>query len=359
MPFKAHLGVPRVAARIALVEAVGERPLCAYEVFGRVFRARVAVAVVPSHASVKAQLVFLFVVEVETEHLRRLQSAPSAAEPSASPAEAAVVGVVGAAESHQPQLVGKPHSHEPCGIAVFSSVREVGVRQQSFVHAFLYSEVEHGLFLAVVDARHPGEVALLVVRFHLLYYRGRQVFQSGLGVSHHKLLAVYENLLYLLAVDCYVSVVVNLGSRQSFYQLFDHRPLGSPVGRSVVDKRVFACGHLQGAAGHGGPLQHYGVGFHAYRAQRHVLSAADGDVLVVSLEAYARHLQYVLAVGRGCYAERTVCGGQPSLGHCAVGLQQFHRCHGQRLVCFSFDDLSGHVALRERSESCRHDGNQQ
>ena len=207
--------------------------------------------------SVKAQLVFLFIVEVETEHLRRLQSAPSAAEPSASPAEAAVVGVVGAAESHQPQLVGKPHCHEPCGIAVFSSVREVGVRQQSFVHALLYSEVEHGLFLAVVDARHPGEVALLVVRFHLLYYRGRQVFQSGLGVSHHKLLAVYENLLYLLAVDCYVSVVVNLGSRQSFYQLFDHRPLGSPVGCSVVNKRVFACGHLQGAAGHGSPLQHY------------------------------------------------------------------------------------------------------
>ena len=317
---------------------------------------------VPAHASVHLQLVilpvFLLVVEVGAQHLRRLQAAPTSAEASAAPAESAPVDVLGIAESEHAELVFEAHRHGAGGVAVLGSVGQVGVGDETLVHALLHTEVENGLFLAVVDAGDTGQVALLVIRFHLFYNGCGQVLQCRLGVAHHEFLAVHENLLHLLAVDGDVAVVVNLCSWQALYQLLHHRPLWSAVGRGVVDECVLLCRHFQRASGHGGSLQHYGVRLHGDCSCGGFSPPAQADVLVHGLEADARHLQNVLAVGGSLHAERAVCGGQAALHHCAVCLQEFHRRHGQRLAGVALGHRARYGPLGHGRDCCRRDGNQ-
>ena len=127
---------------------------------------------VPSETSVELQLVFLFVVEVSAKHLGGIQSVTTSAKASSSTSarESHVVGVVGIAHEHYICIVLEEGTHTTCSITVASTCSNVKVREHTLVHTTLHGEVEHGLLLAVVDARHPCEVALLVVCLHLFYY---------------------------------------------------------------------------------------------------------------------------------------------------------------------------------------------
>ena len=231
---------------------------------------------VPAHASVQLELLSVVVVEVHTKHLRRVQSVAPASEvaPSASTRKALVVHIVGVAHEHEPQLVREVCPHEPLGIPVFRSVAHVGVAEESAVHAALQCEVEHGLLVAVVNARHSRQVALVVVCLHLLYDGRGKVFQSRLSVSRHELLAVHLYLLHLLSVDGHLAVVVYLCARQTLYQLFYHRAFRRPVSRRVVHQRVFSHHHPCGMSRHGGSLQHRG-----FRSEHHLAHVGVRAVL--------------------------------------------------------------------------------
>ena len=126
---------------------------------------------VPAHAAVEFQHPFLLVIHVETHHLACAKSRPSAAETpaSATAGEAHVVHVVGIAEAHETEIAVETCRHNACGIAVLRAYAEVGVGEHALVHAFLQPEVEHSLLFAIVNARHPSQVALLVIRLYLLY----------------------------------------------------------------------------------------------------------------------------------------------------------------------------------------------
>lgn len=79
-----------------------------------------------------------------------------------------------------PVVVGKIATHTTHIVAILVTHTQVDIGNHTLVHTFLYTEVEHGLFLSIIDTSHLGEIALLVVCLDLIYDAGRQVF-SGLS----------------------------------------------------------------------------------------------------------------------------------------------------------------------------------
>ncbi len=55
---------------------------------------------------------------------------------------------------------------------------------------------------------------------------GGEVLHGRLGVAGHKLLAVHEDLLHLLAVDGYLAVVAHLRAGQTLHQFLDGGAFG-------------------------------------------------------------------------------------------------------------------------------------
>ena len=222
---------------------------------------------VPSHATVQFQFPFLFKVKVQSCHFGGVQSASASSKASAPSAKSLVVHVVGVAHSHDAQFAVKLGSHQSCSVSVFCSVSHVVVGKESLVHSTFDAKVKHRLLFTVIDAAHPCQVAFLVICLDALHNRSGQVLDGSLGVSCHKLLAIHQYLLHLLAVDGYLACVVNLCAGQSSHQFFHHRTLGSAVGGGVIYKGVFFKNHLCRLLGDGGSLKHDGICFHADVAQ--------------------------------------------------------------------------------------------
>ena len=224
--------VPTVGACVVLAYAVAVSSVGGYEVLRRPLRVSIAVVVVPPHATVELQRLLVVIVEVGTEHLRRAQSAVSSSEVASSAAagKSSVAHVVGASEGHDPDVVLHHGSHEAFRVAVVCAHAHVGVRKHAFVHASLYAEIENSRLVAVVNACHASEIALLVISLDLVHDGCGQVFEGRLRVARHKLLSVNLDLLDLFAVDRYLSAFVDLGTRQALHQLLDGRPLGCAEG---------------------------------------------------------------------------------------------------------------------------------
>ncbi len=97
LPLQSHLGIPLVRTRVALAVAVVERRGgAAEECLAGIPREGIAIVMVPAHAAVNLQFVAV-VVEVQTGHLRSIQTLTATAETAtaASARESHVVGIVG------------------------------------------------------------------------------------------------------------------------------------------------------------------------------------------------------------------------------------------------------------------------
>ena len=249
----------------------------------------------------------IFKVEVQAAHLVGRQSTASTeASTAATAGKSHVVGVVGVHHSHQCPFLSEYGAHDSFGIAVLGSHAEVHVGKGSLVHAGLDAEVEHRFLVAVVDAGDAGQVALLVVGLDVVDDGCRQVFHGRLGVAGHKLLAVEQDFLHLLAVDGDFAVVVDLCARQLLHQFLNHRALGGAVGGGVIDEGVFLQGHLGGLGGHLGALQHDGIGTDDEIAEGNVLAPAHRNVAGQWGIAHTGELHNILAVGRGGKPESAV-----------------------------------------------------
>ena len=217
---------------------------------------------VPAQATVYRQFVGLLIVEVRTDHLRRVQTLSATTETSATAAtgESHVIGVVGIGHHKHLHVVLHHAAEETSCIAFLGTCCQVGVRHDSFVHASLDAEVEHRLLLAVLNTRDTSHIALLVVGLDAVNNVRRQVLHGGLRVTRHKLLAVHQDLFHFLTVDGNLAVVAHLGTGQTPYQLLDHGTLGRTIRRGIIDKGVGLQRHLGSLTGNGGPLQHDGIG---------------------------------------------------------------------------------------------------
>ena len=177
------------------------------------------------------------------------------------------------------------------------AVREVGIGEDTLVHAALNAEVEHGLLVAVVDAGDLGKVALLVIRLHLIDDAGGKVLHRRLGIADHKLLTVHLYLLHLLTVDGYLAVVANLRTGQTLHQFFDGGTFRCAERRSIIYKGVLAERHLRCVGSDGGALEHDSGSLGSDFTETDVLRRIGyADVTIGVVVAHAGDLEDVRAL---------------------------------------------------------------
>ena len=283
---------------------------------------------VPPCAGINDDFIFLLVVEVDASHLRGIQSVAPLSEGTAAAAESHVVDVVGIAHSHDAHILVEIAAEESAGVTVVVTHTDVSVGHESFIHAGLHAEVEHGLLIAVIDAGDAGEVTLLLIGLHLINNTCGNILQGCLGVAGHKLLTVDQNLLHLLAVDGNLTVVANLCAGQPLHEFLNGGTLRCTVSCSIIYKGVFFQHHLLRLRRHLSALQHNGVGRHLDAAQSDGLFASDPDLLDVSLIADAGYLQQIgLCLLRHLEHKTATVIGQGTGDIRRVLPEQLHSCH--------------------------------
>ena len=196
---------------------------------------------VPVHTGLCDESVYLFVVVVQHARLAGVQAsaahAHTAAEASAATAaHAHVIGVVGIGHTHQTMVAFHQHSEQAGSVAVLCTDTQVDIGHRTTIHAGTKSEVKHHLLVSVVDIGDTGQVALLIVSSDSFYDVGGQVLQGCLHIS--KVFLVDLNLLHLLTVDGDVTIFINIGTRQTLHQLFNHRAFRRAEGIGIINDGV-------------------------------------------------------------------------------------------------------------------------
>ena len=199
---------------------------------------------------------------------------------------------------------------------------KVEVGHISAVHAFLDREVEHGLLLAVVDARNARLVRLLVVELQVLDDADGDVLERRLHIAEHELLAVEQNLLHLLAVDGDFAVLVDIGTGNAFDELLDGRTFRGAVGLGIVDDGILAYDDLRGTASDDGLLEQDALRLHQQVAEVLVLVAPQRylalnglvpqrrDAQTVGARSRCQHVEVAAFVGHRSSYEGTVGSGE-------------------------------------------------
>ena len=266
--------------------------------------------------------------------------------------EAHIVRVIDPAHERELVVVDEPVQHRVHVVPPAAAGPRKGVAEPPLLHAGLHREVDHGLRVAVIEARKHGQIALLLVGLHLVDDLGRQVFGGRLGVVREELLAVDQYLFDLLSVHRHRALSAHLHARHLLQQILKHRPFGHLVRAGAILHRVVFDLHLHGAGRHDGFSQQHPVLGH--RQPTHVhgrLAARYVEPLVERVEPDVRHVQQVVALPDAHQVEVPLAVRDGALHHRAVlDVQQPHGRHldGLRRLARS-DDCALDVDLRHRS----------
>ena len=248
-----------------------------------------------SYREIRLQFILNLVVVVHAEHLWCGQSVAATTATSAT-AEASVTSVVHVTEYHNSAVILHIGPHNALSVSVFRTHCQVDVCQESFVHSLLDTEVQHCLFLTIINASHPCEVTLFVIGLHLLYNRSRKILQRCLCVACHEFLTVHHYLLYLLTIDGNLSAIINLCSRQAFHEFLYHRTFWCSVGSSIINEGILLYHHLCCNTIGNNLLQQYSISFHIHFSEGKVIVVADSDVSRHCLVTDDTHLEDILAI---------------------------------------------------------------
>ena len=246
-----HVARPVVGTRVTLVDTVRESTATRDD---KTLRTRlvpvVGVVVVPRHTTAHLQLVLLLIAHVQCGSLRSTLTLTGAASTTTATSEVAVVHVVRIAHKRVAHVAERFHSRQTDAIAVVRTIAHVGIGLQTTAGTALRHKLQHKVVVAVVDTRHPAQVALLVVGLHLVHHVRRQVLHHRVVIARHKVATVHLETFHVLAVDADLAVVVNLCARQGFHQCLNHRTLGHLVGIGVIHHRVVLDDHLRHVSRH-------------------------------------------------------------------------------------------------------------
>ena len=194
---------------------------------------------IPTHATIELELGAL-VVKVYTCHLGSCEALASTT-PTASTAttwESHIICIVRV--GHQENLGGIIHdtTESTARITVLGTHGEIDIGHDTLVHTLLDTEVEHSLFLTILDTRNTGKVALAIVSLDAVDDVCRQILDGGLGVTCHELLTIYQNLLNLFTINFDSTVVANLSTWQTLNQLLNNRALWCTECSCIIYKGV-------------------------------------------------------------------------------------------------------------------------
>ena len=297
--------------------------------------------------------------KVQACALRSREAAATAK--SARAAEAAVARIVGRAVGRDAALIGEAVHEGAARIAFLSAVGEVYVGNPRLIELALRGNIEHGSFLAIVNARQFRVVALLVVSLDFVDHIGGQVLHRHLRVALEEVFAVYEKLRHGLTVPLHGAVIAHLHTRQLLHEGFKRRAFGHAVGGCVEDGGIFLLFHARYGGGHHGRLERAVERFendlsHVERVSflGHIHIKASG------LVAHKRHFQNVLPRLAGVEQEGAILGGRLARHHGAVGIEQGGRGQFDGFICLSVRHMSGkQIALRLCTERERSNEQQQ
>ena len=194
---------------------------------------------IPTHATIELELGAL-VVKVYTCHLGSCEALASTA-PTASTAttwESHIICIVRV--GHQENLGGIIHdtTESTARISVLGTHGEIDIGHDTLVHTLLDTEVEHSLFLTILDTRNTSKVALAIVSLDAVDNVSWQVLNGGLGVASHELLTINKNLLNLFTINFDSTVVANLSTWQTLNQLLNNRALWCTECSCIIYKGV-------------------------------------------------------------------------------------------------------------------------
>ena len=205
--------------------AEGARAACREEGFAgcRLDQVGAGVAIAHVAAYFEAARLFLLLAVFPTEvHTCLLLGNQSLRRGEATgTTEATRTDIVGRSEEGDAALVGEAIHEELAGIAFLRTIRQVGIRYPRFVELTLRRDVEHGGFLAVVNACQFGIVAGLVVSLDAVHHFNGQVLHGHLGVALEEVFAVDEEFLDLLAVPGDFAVIAHLHAGQLLHECFE------------------------------------------------------------------------------------------------------------------------------------------
>ena len=177
---------------------------------------------VPAHATIEFQTVFLFIVDIDTKHLRGIQSltltSPSAS--TASTRETHIIHIVSTRKEHHLHVILHHSTHTSACITVLSTYGKIDIGHQTAIHTFLDTEVEDSLLLTILDARDTRQIALLIIGTDAFNDVRGQVLQGRLRITRHELLTIDENLLDLLTIDLDSTIVADLSTREALDEFF-------------------------------------------------------------------------------------------------------------------------------------------
>ena len=177
---------------------------------------------VPAHRTVPRKSCSIIIVEVGAKHLRSIKSI-HATSPDATSAtmRSHIIGIIKRSESHNTHIASESSTHKTLRISVFGAICKVGISKHTTVHTLLQTKVKHRLLITVVNASNLCKVAFLVVSLNLVNNVCWQILHGSLGIAHHKLLAIYLNLLNFLAINRYLAIVIYLGTRQTLHKFLN------------------------------------------------------------------------------------------------------------------------------------------
>ena len=277
---------------------------------------------VPAERGIELELVFQLIVVVGAYHLAGIQTVGTAPESSArTTAESTVTGIIGIGKEHKSVVVGEIATHTTHIIAVLVTHTQVDIGNHTLIHPLLHTEVEHGLFLTVINTSHLGEIALLVVCLDLINDAGRQVLQSSLGIARHKLLAVYQDFLHFLTVDLDGTVIADLCTRQTLHEFLNHRTFRCAVGCRIIDEGILLQTHLLSHGGYHGTFQHDSISTNDHIPHCQILVFRNLDALNGRLVTYTGNLEEILAISRGIDMEESPLIRNGTRHVCTVGFE--------------------------------------
>ena len=222
LPLQIHVARPVVVARVALTGAVGEGTTTGVD---KTLAARaipvVGIAVVPGDATTQLQILVVLVADVQRASLGISLTTVVATSATTTASEVAVVDVVGITHERIAHSTEGLHGRQTDAIALVCAIADVRVSLETTTRTALGDKFQHEVVVAVVNARHLRQVTLLVVGFHLIDNIRRQILHDGIVVARHKVAPVHLELLDILTIDADFTFVINLGTRQCFYQCFD------------------------------------------------------------------------------------------------------------------------------------------
>ena len=195
---------------------------------------------IPAYATVNGQLVFLLVVEVQTCHLRRVQTLATTTETTATTAtgEAHVVGVVGIGHEEHLEVVLHHATEDTASITVFGTGCQVGINHDTLVHTGLNTKIEDGFLFTVLNTGNTSHIALLVVCLDVIDDVCGQILHGCLGIACHELLTVNKDFLHLLTINLNRTIVAHLGTGETTHQLFNNRAFGRTIGSGIINEGV-------------------------------------------------------------------------------------------------------------------------